>query len=143
MKFKLMSLSEPRFFMLVLSTGDRLPDEILSFAEDQEIKAASISGIGAFLETTVGFFNWETKEYDEIEFPEPAEVLSFTGNLALRESKPALHAHVVLSMPDGSATGGHFLRAIVRPTLELVITEMETELHRAIDDESRLPLIEL
>jgi uncharacterized protein len=39
------------------------------------------------------------------------------------QEEPAVHAHVVLGRGDGSTVGGHLKRAIVWPTLEVVVTE--------------------
>jgi predicted DNA-binding protein with PD1-like motif len=50
--------------------------------------------------------------------------VSLIGDIALGpDEKPSLHPHVVVSLSNGSAMGGHLLEAHVRPTLEVVITE--------------------
>jgi uncharacterized protein len=58
-------------------------------------------------------------------------------------SKPKVHAHTVLRKSDATAHGGHLVEAIVRPTLEIVITELPRHLHRRFDPESGLALIDL
>jgi predicted DNA-binding protein with PD1-like motif len=70
-------------------------------------------------------------------------VLSLIGDIAENEGKPKLHAHVVVGYADGSARGGHFLEGIVRPTLEVLLTESPTHLRRKTDPTTGLPLIEL
>ena len=35
------------------------------------------------------------------------------------DGKPSLHLHAVLGLRDGTTRGGHFLKGIVRPTLEV------------------------
>ena len=54
-----------------------------------------------------------------------------------------MHTHVVVSKADGTAHGGHLLEAHVRPTLEVIITESPTHLHRRSDPETGLALIRL
>ena len=39
------------------------------------------------------------------------------------DGKPSLHMHAVLGLSDGTTRGGHFLKGIVRPTLEVTIVE--------------------
>jgi len=56
---------------------------------------------------------------------------------------PKLHAHVVLGKSDATAHGGHLLEGVVRPTLEVVLTELPRQLHRRLDRESGLALIEV
>jgi hypothetical protein len=50
--------------------------------------------------------------------------------------------HCVLSRRDGSAVAGHLIEAEVRPTAEVFITDSPGELHRRIDPESGLAVID-
>jgi predicted DNA-binding protein with PD1-like motif len=74
---------------------------------------------------------------------EQVEVLSLVGDIALNQGKPKVHAHGVVGKSDGSAHGGHILRARVWPTLEVVLTESPERLCRATDQETGLALIDL
>ena len=131
-----------RTFAVVLRRGDQVCESLLNFANEQGLSAASVTGIGAFSRATLGFFDWERKDYDRIQVDEQVEVLSLTGDIALApDTTPQPHLHVVLGKPDGSAHGGHLLEGEVRPTLELVITETPPGLHRRHDPESGLALI--
>ena len=68
--------------------------------------------------------------------------MSLFGNIAQDENGQAkLHAHVVIGKSDGTAYGGHLLKAQVWPTLELFLTETSETLQRKIDEETNLPLI--
>jgi predicted DNA-binding protein with PD1-like motif len=82
-------------------------------------------------------------DYKKIAVPEQVEVLSLLGNIAANEGKPKIHAHVVLGKADGTALGGHLLRATVWPTLELVIEESPVHMRRKSDPETGLALLEL
>jgi predicted DNA-binding protein with PD1-like motif len=88
-------------------------------------------------------FDRQRKDYKNIPVKEQVEVLSFAGNIARKEGKPLLHAHVVVGKSDGTAMGGHFLGGKVWPTLEMVVTELPVQLTRALDEETGLPLINL
>ena len=106
------------------------------------IAAARLTGIGACSGAVLGFFDWETKDYRKIPVAEQVEVVSLLGDIALgADGKPALHLHVVVSRADGIALGGHLLEAHVRPTLEVVLTELPRHLHKRKDAESGLALI--
>ena len=63
-----------------------------------------------------------------------------TGDIAVKDGKPEPHVHVVLGRRDGSTRGGHLVRAIVRPTLELML-ELGGALERRFDPASGLALI--
>jgi uncharacterized protein len=127
--------------ILVFGKGDEAMDELESFARENDLSAASFTAIGAFSDVTLGYFDWESKEYQEIPLEEQVEVVTLAGDVALKDGEPAVHAHVVVAKRDGTAHGGHLLRAHVRPTLELVLTEAPAELHKRIDPDTGLALI--
>ena len=69
-----------------------------------------------------------TKRYQDIPVNEQVEVLMLAGDIAWKEDgEPVIHAHVVVGRQDGSTRGGHLKKAIVRPTLELVLEEFEDD----------------
>lgn len=127
--------------VLVFDQGDEAMGGLESFAREHGLSAASFTGIGAFSDVVLGYFDWEAKEYAEIPVGEQVEVVSLIGDVALSKGEPAVHAHVVVAKRDGSAHGGHLLRAVVRPTLEVVLTETPAELRKELDPESGLALI--
>jgi predicted DNA-binding protein with PD1-like motif len=128
-------------FVLVFETGDDAVEELTRFAQEHDLSAAQLTGIGAFSDVTLGYFDWEDKEYKPIRLDEQVEVLSLIGDVALKDGEPAVHAHVVVGRSDGSASGGHLLEAHVRPTLEVVLTESPAHLRKRYDPETGLALI--
>jgi len=141
MKAKLLN-ETPRTFALVFDKGDEVTATLLQFAKENQLKASYFTALGSFSKATLGFFERERKDYKRIEIEEQVEVMSLFGNLAQDESgQYKLHSHVVIGKRDGSAHGGHLLKAHVWPTLELFLTETSKELQRKVDEETNLPLI--
>jgi predicted DNA-binding protein with PD1-like motif len=133
-----------RTFVAVLETGDEIMTSLKGLASEQSLSAAQITAIGALSEAVVAYFDWETKKYQEIPVDEQVEVASLNGDIGLDEAgKPALHIHLVLGKRDGSAVAGHLAKGLVRPTLEVIITEAPTHLQRRKDPETGLNLIGL
>jgi len=143
MKAKLLNDGVERTYALVLETGDDVLEEITHFATEQELKANHFTAIGAFSEAEVGFFDFSKKDHNRIPIKEQTEVLSLTGDITVFEGKPQIHAHVVLGKSDGTAHGGHLLKAIVHPTLEIILVESPSSMTRKMDTASGIPLIEL
>lgn len=144
MKSKLLSSeNDVRTFAVVFSTGDEVASGLLDFAKRNSLAGSHFTAIGAFERATLGYFNWERKEYEKITIDEQVEVLSLIGDVALKDGEPQIHAHVVVGKRDGSAHGGHLLEARVRPTLEVVITESPKRLQRRFDRASGIALIDL
>lgn len=127
--------------MLVLHTGDDALASISEFAAQKSIEGGSFSAIGAFQQSAIAYWNWDTKEYEPIEVAEQVEVLTMTGNVALAGTERRIHAHVILGRRDGSTVGGHLMKATVRPTLEVSLVDLGMRLERSRDATTGLWLL--
>ena len=141
MRWKLLSENAERTFILVFDKGDEAMSELTEFAEEQGVSAAHLTGIGAFSDVTLGYFDRDAKEYEQIPLHEQVEVLTLAGDIALEEGKPKVHAHVVVGKRDGTAHGGHLLEARVWPTLEVVVSDSPAHLEKRFDPETGLALV--
>ena len=130
-------------YVLVFGTGDDVVDGLLQFARKQNLSGSRFTAIGALQSLTIGYFVWDKKEYEHIEINEQVEVLSLIGDITVEQGEPKLHAHIVVGKRDGTAHGGHLIAAKVRPTLEVMLEETPTPLHRKFDPESGIALISL
>jgi predicted DNA-binding protein with PD1-like motif len=144
MRAKLIDDHDPRVFAVIFDTGEDPVAGLTRFAEEHNLSASSFTAIGAFSEATLGYFDWEIKDYARIPVREQTEVLSLLGDIAVEErNRKKVHAHVVLGKRDGAACGGHLLAARVRPTLEVILTESPGHLQRKHDPASGLSLIKI
>ena len=143
MRSKLINSGELKTYAVVFDEHDEVIKLLEGFAKEKNLKAAQFTGIGAFSEVTLGFFDFDTKDYLKIEIKEQAELLSLVGDITLYKDKHQVHPHVVVGKRDGTAYGGHLLKATVHPTLELVINESPGYLQREMNEETRLPLIKI
>ncbi len=143
MKAKLINEVPERTFAIVFDRGDEPMSMLERFAAERSVTAARLSAIGAFERATLGYFDWERKDYERIQVEEQVEVLSLLGDVALDRGKPKLHIHVVLGRRDGSTLGGHLLEASVRPTLEVLLVDSPGYLRRERDPVTGLALIRI
>jgi uncharacterized protein len=133
-----------RTFVLVLDAGEEAFAAIVDFATQSNLSGASLTALGAFERATVGWFDLAQKAYKPIEIDSQCEGLSLLGDIAIGDDgKPSLHMHAVLGLKDGTTRGGHFLKGIVRPTLEVTIVETPTRLRRRKRPELGIALIDL
>jgi uncharacterized protein len=133
-----------RTYVLVLDAGEEAFAAIAAFAKASRLDAASLSAIGAFERAIVGWFDLAKKTYKPIEIESQCEALSLLGDIALGDDGTAsLHMHAVLGLSDGTCRGGHFLKGIVRPTLEVTIVETPAHLRRRKRPELGIALIDL
>ncbi|MGY4260559.1 putative DNA-binding protein with PD1-like motif [Bradyrhizobium sp. USDA 4516] len=144
MKSKLVSdAPSAQVRVVVLDSGEEAFGALTKFANDAKVTAASLTAIGAFERATVGWFDFASKSYRKIEINEQCEVLCAIGDIATGDDgKASLHIHIVLGLSDGSTRGGHLLAGIVRPTLEVVVTEAPARLRRRKRPELGIALID-
>jgi hypothetical protein len=134
----------PKIFILVFETGDELAKGLLEFAEQEKLSAASFKAVGALSSVRLGWFSWESKQYEpSVTLDEQVELLSLIGDVAVKGGKPVVHAHAVIGRKDGTAHGGHLLEAHIRPTCEVVLAESPIHIQKQVDPESGLAVIRL
>lgn len=143
MQSRLLLDDDAKTWAVILETGDEAIECLLKFSRAQQLSAAHLTAIGAFQRAVLGYFDWETKDYRRNVVDHQVEVVSLIGDVALDAGEPKLHIHAVLGEPDGRALGGHLIEGLVRPTLEVILTETPAHLRRYHDDASGLNLIRL
>lgn len=144
MQSRLLTSNPAHVHVIILDSGEEAFAALTKFANDEGLSAASLTAIGAFERATIGWFDLVARNYRKIEIDEQCEVLSAIGDVAVSDDgKASLHVHVVLGLSDGSTRGGHFLSGIVRPTLEVVLTEAPARLRRRKRPDLGIALVDL
>jgi uncharacterized protein len=145
MKSQLVSdTADAQVHVVILDAGEEAFAALTKYANDKKLAAASLTAIGAFEKATVGWFDLASKSYRKIEVGEQSEVLSALGDVATGDDGEAsLHIHIVLGLSDGSTRGGHLLAGTVRPTLEVVLTEVPSKLRRKKRPDLGIALIDI
>lgn len=143
MRSQLLNQGPPRMWAVIFATDDDFLGELGRWVESSDLRAASLSGIGGFRDAVLGYYDLDARSYVDIPVDDQVEVLTLAGDVTCSGDKRQIHAHVVCGRRDGSTVGGHVQQAIVRPTLEVVVTESPTFLERRFDPGSGLALIDL
>jgi len=144
MKHKVVEDADVVTYVVVCDPGDEAVSALAQFSRAERLEAAQITAIGAFERATVGWFDLAKKTYKPIEIDSQCEALSLLGDIAMGDDGTAsLHMHAVLGLSDGTCRGGHFLKGIVRPTLEVTIVETPARLRRRKRPELGIALVDL
>ena len=118
--------SSARTYRLNMVKGDEIISGMLEFAEKNHIKNGHFTGLGAIDKATLRWSDPVNKSSRKTEINEEAEVVSLVGSIATdRDGKPAVHAHTVVALGDGSTRGGHLMSAQVSIIAEVFVTEEE------------------
>ena len=143
MKVKLLSAAgDVKTYVVIFAKGDEVVSGLTEFAQKYNVKSGHYQGIGDALHVEVGWFDYHRKEFLVIPL-DTVEVTSFTGDIAEYNKKPVAHTHMTASLKDGSVKGGHLLKLIVGPTLEVIVTVEPTPLYKRLNEEFNAAFIDL
>lgn len=130
-------------FIIRLSKGEKIIEQLQRFCRDKGIFGAHISGIGGATRVEVGFYDLDTREYHFIEYTQTLEITSLSGNVSQVDGEPFLHLHVTLSDENNAAFGGHLKEAVVGGTCEIYLVDYGIPVERTVDEETGLKLLSL
>ena len=118
-------------------------EKLTQFCIDNDISSAQVSGIGAVKNIDLGVYDIEKKDYHHKMFKEIHELISFQGNIALKDGKPFVHAHITIGNHDMDVFGGHLFEMEVAAVGEFILHVFDQETHREIDDDIGLATLKL
>lgn len=130
-------------YLIRLIKGEEILSTLTEFCTAHQITAGWISGIGAAEKITVGYYDLSQKEYIWKQFNDRHEIIPLSGNVSLKENKVFMHLHVNFTDHELRSYGGHLKRAIVNPTLEVIVCKLTRPLIRFYNAETGLYLLKL
>jgi predicted DNA-binding protein with PD1-like motif len=129
-------------YAVIFYQGDEAFSGLLEFAGKYHVTSAHFTAIGALNKATLGWFDPQRKMYKKIPINGQHEVIAMSGDIALYQGNPVVHTHMVVGSPDGTTRAGHVLDAYVSPTLEVMVTVDPVAMHKRLDPETNLTLID-
>jgi predicted DNA-binding protein with PD1-like motif len=117
-----------------LELGDDVLPSLTAAAEEHGVAAGWLNGIGAANGVELGYYDLERKDYNRWEVAGDVEFASASGSVGLRDGKPFVHLHAVVSDRDCVTHGGHLFRATTGATLEFVLLVGEAPIERTPDE---------
>ena len=130
-------------YLLRFESGEAAIKTLTHFLDAELIEFANVSAAGAVASVRLAYWNAHLRKYEERDFAEQLEIVSFQGNSSLKDDKPFLHLHGVFARQDFSTIGGHVKELRVHPTLELWLRTEDVPVRRVHDDPSGLDLLDL
>ena len=123
--------------------GEKVVESLTNFCKQNNIHSAQLAGIGAVKNIDIGAYDIDTKDYIHRVFDEILELLSFQGNIALKDGEPFLHAHITLGNHDMEVFGGHLFEMEVAAVGEFIIHDFQNETHRKLNEDIGLATLSL
>lgn len=118
-----------------LDRGEEIQEQLKALALAENIKLASVRGLGAVDDFTVGVFKPDRKQYDSNSFTGYYEIVSLTGTITTMDGEYYAHLHMSAGNERGEVFGGHLNRAVISATCELVIQVVDGTVERRFDPE--------
>ena len=128
-------------YIVRMDPGEEILTQLKVFAEREQVKLASITGLGAVKDFTVGVFDPSAKVYQSNRFQGVYEIVSLVGTINTMDDAFYCHVHMCAADQQGRAFGGHLNEAVISATCELVVTCLPGETDRVFSDEVGLNLI--
>lgn len=124
-----------------IDMGEDLLAKVKEIAMAENIKLASVSGLGTFSSMTVGIYDLENRKFIGNDFDGMFEIVSLTGTINTMDGEYYCHLHTAAGDAKGNVVGGHLSRGVIGATCEMVITVIDGIVDRVKDEETGLNLL--
>ncbi len=130
-------------YFVRIDKGEEVVTSLKKFCLQNNVKLASLTGIGAADRVIVGLFNTETKQYHDKEFVGEYEITNISGNITTKNGETYFHLHITLGDEKHRAYGGHLNEAWISGTCEIVINCIDGNLERKYDENCGLNIFSI
>ena len=121
-------------FLVYIQKDEPVMETLTSICKNNEIINGQISGIGAVNAIEIGAYDLDSKTYLRKQYIENHELISFQGNITLKDETPFIHAHITIGNHDLHTRGGHLFEMKVAVVGEFIIRKIDSNAHRELDD---------
>ena len=123
----------PNAIVLRVDRGEEVLEQLKAVCLKENVKLASVSGIGAINDLTSGVWDVERKEYFSNHFTGVYEVANLVGTITTMNGEYYAHIHISAGDSQGHMVGGHLNRAVVSATSEIVLHLIDGTVEREFD----------
>ena len=128
-------------YVVRLNKGEEIIASLKELCNNENIKLAEITGLGASNLVEIGVFNVNTKEYNTKVFEGMFEITSLVGNSTRKDGEVYLHVHINIGDENGMVRGGHLVRSVISATSEIIVRKIDGEVGRKLSEEIGLNLL--
>ena len=128
-------------YVVRLNKGEEIIASLKELCNNENIKLAEITGLGASNLVEIGVFNVNTKEYNTKVFEGMFEIKSLVGNSTRKDGEVYLHVHINFGDENGRVRGGHLVRSVISATSEIIVRKIDGEVGRKLSEEIGLNLL--
>ncbi len=117
-------------WLLRIDLGEEIMQSLKRMCEQEGIRAAQVSAIGAADHGVIGVYDLGEQKYHEEELDGFMEITSLTGNVSFTGGAPYIHLHATLADQQHRLHGGHVIEMRVGATCEMFVQALDGEIGR-------------
>ena len=121
-------------YVIRMDRGEEVLTPLTGICEQEGIRLAGVSAIGAADRAVVGLYDVGEQVYHKKEFREPMEIASLLGTVSEKNGKPYLHLHATLCDASMQTHGGHVNELWISVTCEMILRLLPGEVGRRLDE---------
>ena len=103
-------------YVVRLDVGDEIMTSLTDLCNKENIRSATVQGLGVVNDVTVGYYSLEEQRYFPKTFNQQFEMIALNGNITRKDGEPYLHLHIALSDGNYRFFGGHLNNAVISIT---------------------------
>ena len=130
-------------YMLRIDCGEEILQSLKQMCEQEGIRLAQVSAIGAVDHAIVGVFDLLEKRYHQEETNEFMEIASLSGSVTGMNGQPYIHLHVTMADQKHILHGGHAIELRVGATCEMFVRILDGQVTREKNEELGINLWKL
>lgn len=130
-------------YVIRLDVGDEIMASLTELCNKENIRSATVQGLGAVNDVTVGYYSLEEGRYFPKTFNQQFEMIALNGNITRKDDIPYLHLHIALSDENYSFFGGHLNNAVISVTAEIYVTVLNGEVNRRVNPKTNLNIFDI
>lgn len=128
-------------YVVRIDKGEEVIESLNKFIREENVRAGSVTGIGAAGLIETGLYNTKTKSYNSKTFEGDFEITNFSGNITTMNGEHYLHMHITFADENLKAYGGHLNKAVISGACEIVVDIIDATIERKLDEEIGLNIL--
>ena len=117
-------------YMLRIDYGEEILQCLKQMCEQEGIRLAQVSGIGAVDHAVVGVFDLQEKRYHQETTDDFMEMTNLSGSVTEMNGQPYIHLHVTMADQKNILHGGHAIKLRVGATCEMFVRVLNGQMAR-------------
>ena len=130
-------------YMLRIDYGEEILQSLTQMCEQEGIRLAQVSAIGAVDYAVVGVYDLQKKRYHQEETEGFMEITDLSGSVTEMNNKPYIHLHATMADQKNRLHGGHAIELRVGATCEMFVRTLDGQVTREKNEELGINLWKL